>query len=568
MARSSVMCSSSSTTRTRGCRCATAATVPTRSSTSGAAGRVLSVLPGTAEPPRSRRPDRPLHAGHRRPVLVVDPAGALTRQHRGRMTLRTRLVAALVLLTTAGLVVFGVVTYRAYATSQYDRLDDRLRTAVPVAAQQLYLACDCVGFGPFGGGDGGGFGGPGGPGVDGQPGGPAPVELSSVTYAQLQPGDGSDPTTITLGTVDDPPDLPDDLGARQRDRRPFTVGSVTGDTEWRALASPARHDLDATVVVATPTTEVERSLDRLVLIEAAAVAGLLVALAAGSWLILRRGLSPLERMAATARSISAGNLHERVDTPDTDRRTEVGALGSAFNTMLDDLEAAFAERDATERRLRQFLADASHELRTPLTSIHGFAELFRLGPDAKVDMPVILRRIEEESDRMKDLVEDLLLLARLDQTRPVGREAVDLAVLAADACSDAVALDHERPVTLEAPDPVVVRGERDHLRQAVANLVSNAVQHTPAGTPVEVAARPEDGEAVLVVRDHGPGLPPGADEHVFDRFWRADSARVGPGSGLGLSIVAAIAAEHGGRVTAENAPGGGAQFTLRLPIDG
>jgi two-component system OmpR family sensor kinase len=273
-------------------------------------------------------------------------------------------------------------------------------------------------------------------------------------------------------------------------------------------------------------------------------------------------------MAATARSISAGNLHERVDTPDTDRRTEVGALGSAFNTMLDDLEAAFAERDATERRLRQFLADASHELRTPLTSIHGFAELFRLGPDAKVDVPVILRRIEEESDRMKDLVEDLLLLARLDQTRPVGREAVDLAVLAADACSDAVALDHERAVTLEAPGPIVVRGERDHLRQAVANLVSNAVQHTPAGTPVEVAARPEDGEAVLVVRDHGPGLPPGADEHVFDRFWRADSARVGPGSGLGLSIVAAIAAEHGGRVTAENAPGGGAQFTLRLPIDG
>src|SRR5918995_1762486 len=216
MARSSVMCSSSSTTRTRGCRCATAATVPTRSSTSGAAGRVLSDLPGTAEAARSRRPDRPLHAGHRRPQLVVDPAGALTRQHRGRMTLRTRLVAALVLLTTAGLVVFGVVTYRTYATSQYDRLDERLRTAVPVAAQQLYRACDCVRFGPFGGGngffgagdegdgeseadegdgvDGGGFGGPGLPGIDGQPGGAAPGGLFSVTYARLQPAGGSDPT--------------------------------------------------------------------------------------------------------------------------------------------------------------------------------------------------------------------------------------------------------------------------------------------------------------------------------------------------------------------------------------
>jgi two-component system OmpR family sensor kinase len=236
--------------------------------------------------------------------------------------------------------------------------------------------------------------------------------------------------------------------------------------------------------------------------------------------------------------------------------------------MLDDLQDAFAERDATEQRLRQFLADASHELRTPLTSIQGFAELFRLGPDAQVDLPVILRRIEQESERMEALVEDLLLLARLDQTRPIDRRPVDLAVLAADACTDAVARDRERQITLESPDPVVVKGDGDHLRQAIGNLVANAVDHTPSGTPIEVAVRTEGGAGLVVVRDHGKGLSSEARGRAFDRFWQADDARAGTGAGLGLAIVAAIADEHGGSVTGDNAPGGGAVFTLRLPIGG
>jgi two-component system, OmpR family, sensor kinase len=248
--------------------------------------------------------------------------------------------------------------------------------------------------------------------------------------------------------------------------------------------------------------------------------------------------------------------------------------------MLDDLEKAFAERDATERRLRQFLADASHELRTPLTSIHGFAELFRLGTReatapatgeaggaGRIDLPVIMRRIEQETERMQALVEDLLLLARLDRTREPASDPVDLAVLAADACTDAVAVDRGRKVTLSAPGPVVVRGDRDHLRQAIGNLVSNAIQHTPAGTPVDVAARTDGDRAVVEVRDHGPGLGEEAARHVFDRFWRADSARVGQGAGLGLAIVAAIAEEHQGTAMAANAPDGGAVFTLRLPTD-
>ena len=269
-------------------------------------------------------------------------------------------------------------------------------------------------------------------------------------------------------------------------------------------------------------------------------------------------------MATSARSISAGDLSQRVAP--ADGRSEVGQLGLALNTMLGELEGAFAERDATEHRLRQFLADASHELRTPLTSIQGFAELFRVGGEKDhVDLAIIMRRIEEESARMKVLVEDLLLLARLDETRPVERAPVDLAVLAADACSDAVAADPGRPVTLDASGPIIVFGDEDHLRQAIANLVSNALTHTVAGTPIEVSAARTNGHATVVVRDHGAGLDADALHHVFDRFWRADRARVGSGSGLGLSIVAAIAQEHGGDISVVNAEGGGARFELTLP---
>jgi two-component system OmpR family sensor kinase len=237
--------------------------------------------------------------------------------------------------------------------------------------------------------------------------------------------------------------------------------------------------------------------------------------------------------------------------------------------MREDIEAAFQERDATELRLRQFLADASHELRTPLTSIQGFAELFRVGGDhAQVDLPTILRRIEEESARMKVLVEDLLLLARLDRPRAAERRPVDLAVLAADACSDAVAIAPDRAVTLDAPEPVVVAGDQAHLRQAMSNLITNAVRHTPPGTPIEVSARLVDGQAVVAVRDHGPGLNEDDLTHVFDRFWQADKARVGTGAGLGLAIVSSIAVAHGGTASAANAPGGGAIFTIRLPLSG
>lgn len=461
-----------------------------------------------------------------------------------RVTLRSRLVVALVLLSTVGLAVFGVATYSLYSRSQYDRLDTQIRTAQPFAMAQLRQE-------DF----------PMRPGFE--RGGPRPV-VPIGTYVEERAPDGSVRRSQAVDASSQPA-LPDELDAPDGPGRFLTVGSTSGSGRWRVLVT--RTPFGSTIAVALPTTEVSSALRRLVLIEAVSAAVLLGLLGTGSWFILRHGLRPLEHMATSARSITAGNLSQRVEP--SEPRTEVGQLGLALNTMLDDIEVAFRERDATERRLRQFLADASHELRTPLTSIQGFAELYRLGGDQEhIDQPTILRRIEEESARMKTLVEDLLLLARLDATRPVRREAVDLTVLAADACSDAVAAAPDRPVSLRAPDPVVLLGDEDHLRQAIGNLVANALKHTPAASPLEVSATLDEGDAVVQVRDHGPGLDADALDHAFDRFWQADAARVGKGAGLGLAIVAAIAAEHDGAASAANAEGGGAVFTLRLPVRG
>ncbi len=487
------------------------------------------------------------------------------------MTLRLRLVLALVSLVAAGLVVFGVATYSLYSRSQHQRLDDQVRSSQQLVERRLEGS--------------GGPGGPGGP--DDGVGGP-PVDIPGGIVAELLSSSGTLINQFNLSNGSARPKLPSPLVASMAAKpKLFTVGATTGSGHFRVLVSAAAtsgHDPGAgphgpfttvagagvsgnVLVIAAPLTEVTSSLQRLVLYEASGAIILLLLLSSGSWLILRRGLHPLERMAGTARSITAGDLSQRVSP--SGGASEVGQLGLALNTMLDDIEGAFQEREATELRLRQFLADASHELRTPLTSIQGFAELFRLSGDkARVDLPTILRRIEQESARMKVLVEDLLLLAQLDQTRVAERSPVDLAVLAADACSDAVATAPDRPVTLDAPEPVVIAGDQAHLRQAIANLVTNAVHHTPEGTPIDVRAALVDGHAEVAVRDHGPGLDPEGQAHVFDRFWQADRARVGTGVGLGLAIVASIASEHGGTATAANVADGGAVFTLQLPLDG
>ncbi len=497
------------------------------------------------------------------------------------MKLRVRLTLALTALAAVGLVVFGFSTYSLYARSQYDSLDEQLRSSVVPVTVSLFEQLG-GGGGQFGDGDdgAGSFGDQPGD----QPGDPShpqpPVVAPTGTYGELRSSDGTVLTAVQLSDDSAQPDIPDDLGLSGAGTRVFETGSVEGSTRWRVFAGPVDGAPGRVSVVAIPMTEVTESLHRLLLIELLAAATLLALLASGSWFILRRGLQPLERMATKAHSITAGDLSQRVEP--ADHTSEVGELGLALNTMLGELETSFAERDATERRLRQFLADASHELRTPLTSIQGFAELFRLGQErpaavggvdqSVIDLPIILRRIEEESARMKGLVEDLLMLARLDETRAIESAPVDLAVLAADACSDAVAAAPDRQVTLDAPAPVVVHGDRDQLRQAITNLVANARTHTPEGTPIEVGARVEGGRGVVTVRDHGPGIAGEDHERVFDRFWRADESRVGTGAGLGLSIVAAIAAAHGGEASVENLPpeddgtSGGARFTLRLPV--
>lgn len=501
------------------------------------------------------------------------------------MSLRLRLVLGLVALLVLGLGSFGVATYSLYSPSQYQRLDDQLRTSLPFVTAQLLQKAG-IAYTPTGGGPGGGPSAPGdggggqgsGP-SDGQgPGGPSMPISSPVppgTFAELVNANGKILGKIAyLTSSEAAPKLPATFGSVSGHGRVFSTGSVLGGTTWQVLVSSAAPSLPGgAVVVAIPTSGVTSALHGLLLTEAAVALGLLALLSVGSWLVLRRGLRPLEEMATTARSIAAGDLSQRVG-PERGP-AEVAELGRALNTMLSDIENAFAERAETEQRLRRFLADASHELRTPLTSIQGFAELFRIGVDSEhVDQATIARRIEDEAARMRTLVEDLLLLARLDLAPEPQQEPVDLAVLAADACSDAVAMAPDRAVTLDAPEPVEVLGDVNHLRQAVANLVANAIGHTPAGTPIDVAARLDGGMGVVQVRDHGPGLDEDALNHVFDRFWQANSARSGHGAGLGLSIVAAVAGEHGGTAEASNVqtngagPGGarnGAVFRIKIP---
>ena len=472
------------------------------------------------------------------------------------MTLRTRLVLALVALTTIGLAVFGVASYTLYRRSLENGLDNELRAVAEPIGTRLVIESGGRHFG-----DGGPTGGPE----------PTRGSLGFDDYAALITADGEVLASIDPAVSEDRPSLPAGVGEADEVRL-LTVRAEEGAGRWRILVQPvdvvsgSPTAARATVlVVASPTGDIDARMSRLLRIELVTASVLLVGLGAGAWLILRRGLRPLERISRSAASITAGDLSRRVDAPDDG--SEVAHVGRAVNGMLDRLEVAFAEREATEQRLRQFLADASHELRTPLTTIGGYAELFRVTEDRdQLDLPLFLRRIEQESDRMRALVEELLLLARLDEHAPVATDPVDLAVVAADACSDAAAIDPTRRVTLEAPDPVVVAGTDDQLRQAVGNLVTNALRHTPEGTPIDVSVAAADGRAVLAVRDHGPGLDDAALHHAFDRFWRADGSRVGTGTGLGLSIVAGIAAAHGGRATAANADGGGARFVLDLPL--
>jgi len=289
---------------------------------------------------------------------------------------------------------------------------------------------------------------------------------------------------------------------------------------------------------------------------------------------IRRHLRPFERMGDQVVAIGSGQLDQRVSPADPD--TELGRVGHSVNLMLTRLEHAFNEQRASEGRLRRFVADASHELRTPLSSIRGYAELFRRGAASRPeDLALAMRRIESEATRMGVLVDELLLLARLDSGRPLDRAVVDLGALIHDAARDALAADARWPVEAavdEAGGPVHVIGDADRLRQVLANLLSNVRAHTPPGTSAAIGARRENGSVLLEVADGGPGLTERQQALVFERFYRADTSRGrgdgSGGSGLGLSIVASVAEAHGGAAGVRSRPGEGAVFTVRLPVAG
>ena len=316
---------------------------------------------------------------------------------------------------------------------------------------------------------------------------------------------------------------------------------------------------------------------RLVLLELVIGVLALVVIGGAGSLVVRRSLRPLVEVETTAEAIAAGDLSHRV--PSSDPRTEVGSLSASFNTMLDKVEEAFAaqaeseaEARASEGRMRRFVGDASHELRTPLTSIRGFAELYRSGAlPSGPDVDRAMSRIEGEAARMGLLVEDLLLLARLDQQRPLEAVPVDLLQIASDAVQDARAVDPTRTVDLEVvaagPAPEV-QGDPARLRQVLGNLTGNALTHTPAGTPLQLRVSTSADEAVVEVVDHGPGIAAEDRSHVFERFFRADVSRTraSGGSGLGLSIVQALVHAHGGTVSVAETPGGGATFRVALPL--
>jgi two-component system OmpR family sensor kinase len=399
------------------------------------------------------------------------------------------------------------------------------------------------------------------PGDDGQP------RLSNIYVGRIGPQGVL--TTVYApdlrGDTAPAPVLDEADLAALREGRAVTVGSDEPGTEYRMLAR-VEGPMGGLTVLALSLDDVDDAVRRLVLVEGVAVLSVLGVLALVTWWVIHLGVRPIREMTGTASAIAAGDLSLRV--AEGEPGTEAGALGTALNGMLGRIEEAFDQRVESEGRLRQFVADASHELRTPVTTIRGYAELYRTGALADpIELSEAMRRTEQEAVRMGSLVDDLLQLARLDQGRPLETAPVDLAALATDAVRDASAVDPDRTIDLDAPDPVVVLGDEPRLRQIVANLLGNALVHAP-GAHVTVQARVAEGRATLEVRDDGPGMAAADAARAFERFYRADASRSRHqgGSGLGLAIVDATARAHGGTVAITSAPGQGTTVRVVLPL--
>ena len=469
--------------------------------------------------------------------------------------IRRRLVAvilAVVALVTGGAGVLIVVT-----------LEHRL---VAEADQELATQANAVsprpgpGGGPGGGPNGGNRRSPAPP-----PDEHSPFDVRRYAFVTLD-AQGSVVSYVPAGRGDAPDPLPD-VAHVAAPAGPVTVGSVGGgDLQYRALLS--RTADGGTLAVAIPLKDVDATV-RTAKGTVLAACILAVVLAGGIvWLTVRRGLRPIDEMIVTAERIAEGELSERAPVPK--RASEVGDLGNALNRMLDRIEEAVAAKTASEARTRRFAADASHELRTPLTSIRGYAELYRQGARSPLEVDRAMARIEREAVRMGDLVEDLLLLARLDQGRPLESAPVDLTTLVLDAVTAARAVEPARALDLDVPDrPVVVTGDGHRLRQVVDNLLANVREHTSPATTVSVALRADDASATVVVADDGPGMTTEEAARAFDRFWQGEATpeHARKGTGLGLSIVSEIVTAHGGTIRLDTAPGEGATFTVTVPLE-
>lgn len=411
-----------------------------------------------------------------------------------------------------------------------------------------------------------------------RPDGRAP-RLPSEIYIQYFDDDGNATRTLQdpFAADADPPDLPTLTPSEvaEQGAAPFTVPDTEGQENWRVVV---RSDRSGGVAVARSLVGVDQIVQRLV--QLLLVVGLIVLVVVGglvTWLV-RRSLQPLQEVEQTARSIASGDLSHRVpDYPDT---TEVGQVSEAMNAMLERMEGAFnsrelalAESQSSEARMRQFVADASHELRTPLTSIRGFSELYRQGAVEPEDVGRTFERIEGESNRMGELVEDLLELARLDQRRPLELKSVDMLAVSVAVVTDTGAAHPEREIQLDSriagvqERAPIVAGDAGRIGQIVRNLVDNAVAYSTGPVALRIAVTGDFAEVRVI--DSGPGIPDGDKGRVFERFYRADTSRTrnSGGSGLGLSIAQALAVAHGGQLSVSDNPSGGAEFALSLPLE-
>ncbi len=471
------------------------------------------------------------------------------------MTIKARLALAVVALLAVATAVLGTVAVTAARDSMVSRIDDRVRAIADRPPVPLPPGSAAV-----------------------PPGAPHPPDAALADGRQAPYRDtaellvsrrGQVRDAVPAGFPDDPEPLPEVPAPDSPDGRELLTGIVdlpatNGSLEYRATARPVEGG--RTRIVAGSLADVQDSTSRLLTIVLITAAAVLAAGGVASWLLIRRGLRPVDRMIDTAGEIAAGDLSRRVEHADDE--TELGRLARALNEMLGRLEQAFAAREASQARLKRFVADASHELRTPVAAIRGYAELYRKGGlPAGPSLDRAIGRIEAESERVGRLVEDLLTLARLDQQQPLQRAEVDITRIVRDTADDARAIEPDRPIAVEADGPAVLVGDEAKLRQAVGNLLANARVHTPAGAPVEVRVREDAGEVRVAVVDSGPGIQPADRDRVFERFFRTDPSRSreAGGAGLGLAIVAAVAEAHGGRVELDSRAGEGATFTLRLP---